>query len=77
MNLKKNHQYIDLLSLLHLLLTGIIIGSGTKLKDNIVPLINWEKTTNKIKKPNKECTSWKATVKTEKYFIKLPKFKLK
>jgi len=34
--------------------TGIIIDSGTKLNDNIVPLINWEDIVNKIKKPNIE-----------------------
>jgi len=56
---------------------GTIIDSGTKLNDNIVPLTNWEKTTNKIKKPNNEWTSWNATVKIEKYLTKLPIFTLK
>jgi len=56
---------------------GTNIDSGTKLNDNIVPLTNCENTTNIIKKPNKECTSWKATVKIAKYLIKLPMLKLK
>lgn len=44
------------------LTTGIIIGSGIKLNDSIVPLNNCDVTTNKIKNPYNEFVSWKATV---------------
>jgi len=45
---------------------GTIIGSGIRLKASIVPVINCEPTVKKVKKPNNEYRSWKATLKTAK-----------
>jgi len=51
---------------------GTNIGSGIKLKDNIVPLTKLAKIVKNVKKPNNELISWKDTDKIEKYFNKLP-----
>jgi len=46
---------------------GTIIGSGIKLNDSIIPLINWDAIVKKIKKPKREKISWKLTDKIAKY----------
>ncbi len=69
MNPKKSSVYKSSMSSSSLT-RGTIIASGTKLNDNMVPLTNWETTTNNMKKPNKECISWKETVNVAKYLIR-------
>lgn len=64
-NQKKSSVYKSSVSSSSLTI-GINIGSGIKLKANIVPDINWDATTKKVKKPNNECISWKLTANIAK-----------
>jgi hypothetical protein len=48
---------------------GINIGSGTKLKDNIIPEISWQVIVNITTNPKIEHTSWNETVNNVKYSI--------
>jgi len=48
---------------------GTIIGSVTKLKDNIIPETSWNIIVNITTNPNMAFTSWNDTFKTTKYTI--------
>ena len=66
-NQKKSSVYKSSVSSSSLTI-GTIIGSGTKLNANIVPLTIWLATTKNVKNPNNECISWKLTDSIAKYW---------
>ena len=67
-NQKKSSVYKSSMSSSSLTI-GIIIGSGIKLKDNIVPEINWNIITINVTNPKIEFISWKDTFNNVKYKI--------
>jgi len=50
---------------------GTNIGSGIKLKDNIIPLTRLLKIVIKVKNPKREFISWNDTDRIAKYLIRL------
>jgi len=75
-NQKKSSVYMSSISSSSLTI-GTIIGSGTKLKDNITPEINWKTIVIITTKPKIEFTSWNETFKSVKYVTRLLKFRLR